>query len=389
MPPLTAEPISTRPATGTPAPRGMPRGFAVDFNQAPLLVIWEVTRSCELACRHCRADAIFRRDPRELSTAEGCALLDDVKKMGTPIVVLTGGDPMQREDLELLIAHGKRIGLRMGTIPAGTPRLTRERIRSLKDAGVDQVAFSIDAPTAEKHDAFRRVPGSFDLTLQGARWAREENIPLQINTVFSRYNANDFDALADLVENLGIVFWEVFFLVPTGRGSVLTGCTAEQYEMLFEKMYRLSRRVPFVIKVTEAQHYRRFVLQQEQEGRATDSGHEIRKCGHPRSIGMSSRAVNAGNGFCFVDHTGKIYPSGFLPLIAGDVRDDSIISVYRDHPLFRELRDAANLKGACGRCPYRSVCGGSRSRAYAVHGDYLAEEPCCVLGQRLNRKPAP
>lgn len=366
------------------APRAKGMGFAVDFQQAPLLVIWEVTRACALACQHCRADAIDRRDPRELSLEEGCRLLDRIQAMGTPIVVLTGGDPIQREDLEGLIAYGKSIGLRMGTIPAGTPRLTRERLLSLKNAGVDQVAFSIDAPTAEKHDAFRKVPGSFALTMQGARWARELEIPLQINTVLSRFNLDDFDALASLVESLGIVFWEVFFLVPTGRGTVLESCTPAEFEKLFDKLYRLSKRASFMIKVTEGQHYRRYVRQQEmREGQggsnAAGPGFERKPSGQAGVIGTSSRVVNAGSGFCFVDHVGNICPSGFLPLIAGNVRRDDIVSVYRDHPLYRELRDPSRLKGACGRCGFVAICGGSRSRAYAVTGDYLAPEPCCIL----------
>ena len=375
------------PGYDPPAGVGMPTPFNVDFDVAPLLVIWETTRACELACQHCRADAINKRHPDELNLEEGKALLDAIKALETPIVVLTGGDPIQRDDLEDLIAHGKSQGLRMGTIPAGTSRLTRERIHSLKKAGVDQIAFSLDGPTAEKHDAFRRVKGSFAMTLQGARWAREEDIPLQINTVFSQWNFDDFDALSEIVESLGIVFWEVFFLVPTGRGSVLEGCTAEQFEALFEKLHLLSQRAPFVVKVTEAQHYRRYTLQQK-IGEGTHPGlsnppavaREMKAAFHPaRAIGRSSRVVNAGNGFCFVDHVGKIYPSGFLPIVAGDVRKNAITEVYRHGSLFRELRNPILLKGKCGRCEYREVCGGSRSRAYAVFGDYLAEEPCCAL----------
>ena len=375
-------PSHGRSPSGPAGRRAM--GFSVDFDQAPLLVIWEVTRACELACRHCRADAINWRHPRELTLPEGKKLLEQVRAMGTPIVVLTGGDPIQRDDLESLIAHGKSLGLRMGTIPAGTPRLTRERIRSLRTAGIDQVAFSIDGPSAQKHDDFRRVEGSFDLTIQGARWAREEDIPLQINTVLSQFNFHDFDALAELVESLGIVFWEVFFLVPTGRGAVLQSCTAEQFEVLFDKLYALSRRAPFMVKLTEGQHFRRFVLQQEgvEPGRPDArpaQAREIKPSSDHRVIGTSSRVVNAGSGFCFVDHLGDIYPSGFLPFVAGNVRHDDVARIYRTNPVFLELRNPALLKGKCGRCEFKHVCGGSRSRAHAVHGDYLAEEPLCIL----------
>jgi radical SAM protein len=367
---------SHNPSGGSP--------FSVDFDQAPLLVIWECTRACALACRHCRADAMDQRHPDELTTAEGRNLLDRIKAMGTPIVVFTGGDPLQRPDLEELIRHAKSIGLRAGTIPAGTPRLTRERMESLKATGVDQVAFSLDASTASAHDAFRQVPGSFENTLKGARWARELEIPLQINTVFHRGNQEDFEGIARMVEELGTVFWEVFFLVPTGRGSELRGCTAEEMETLFSQLYTLSKTSSFVVKVTEAQHYRRHVMQrQREEGVRAESGRgavrEIRKSGHPGSIGRSSRVVNAGNGFLFVDHVGNICPSGFLPEVRGQVRTDSLEDVYRNDSFFRDLRNPANLSGKCGRCEFRAGCGGSRSRAWAVHGDAFAEEPFCVL----------
>jgi len=359
--------------------------FQVDFKQAPLLVIWEITRACALACQHCRASAIDRRDPGELSLEEGKRLLEEVRDMGTPIVVFTGGDPLQRDDLEQLIAHGKSLGLRIGTIPAGTPRLSRERLERIKASGVDQVAFSIDAPNAEDHDTFRQVPGSFDLTMQGARQARELDIPLQINTVFHKGNQHQAQEIAALVAELGTVFWEVFFLVPTGRGSQLQNCSAEEMESVFAKLHRISREAPFVVKVTEAQHYRRYILQMERQSEEakTQRGtlREIHAPSkpHPHAIGRSSKVVNAGNGFCFIDHTGNICPSGFLSEIRGNVRTNRLRDVYREDELFQSLRDPMQLKGKCGRCEFKTVCGGSRSRAWAVHGDPLEEEPFCVL----------
>jgi MoaA/NifB/PqqE/SkfB family radical SAM enzyme len=314
--------------------------FNVDFNQAPLLVIWEVTRACALACQHCRASALDLRHPDELTLDEGKNLLAEIKDMGTPIVVLTGGDPLQRTDLEDLIRHGKELGLRMGTIPAGTPRLTRERLESLKESGVDQVAFSIDAPNAEDHDAFRQVPGSFDLTLQGARWASELEIPLQINTVFHRGNQHQVHELSSLVADLGVVFWEVFFLVPTGRGTELQGCSAKEMEGIFAHLHEVSQTAPFVVKVTEAQHYRRYVQRQERKKEQAGPLREVQgHRGHPGSIGRSTKVVNAGKGFCFVDHVGDIQPSGFLPVVRGNVRTDSITDVYRSDDFFVDLRD--------------------------------------------------
>ncbi|MBI4552823.1 MAG: TIGR04053 family radical SAM/SPASM domain-containing protein [Candidatus Latescibacteria bacterium] len=358
--------------------------FSGDFAQAPFLVIWEVTRSCALACRHCRAEAIDWRHPDELTLDEGRRLLDDVARMGTPIVILTGGDPLQRDDLEGLIRHGKQAGLRVGTIPAATPRLTRDRVESLKAAHLDQMALSLDGCTADKHDEFRRVEGSFAKTMEGAEWAREAGLPLQINTVFGAWNVEDFATLAALVESLGVVFWEVFFLVPTGRGAALQGCSAEQCEQVFDKLYQMAQRVPFVIKVTEAPHYRRFLMQQT----GATSVRPLRRQGigqpsasPPESghgLTMTLPGVNAGKGFCFVDHVGNVCPSGFLPIQVGNVRQTSVIDLYRTSSLFQELRNPDLLKGRCGRCEYRTVCGGSRARAYALTDDYLAEDPACL-----------
>lgn len=353
--------------------------FDVDYKRAPLLVIWEVTRSCALACKHCRAKAIPGRDPNELSVEEGKTLIRDVRQMGTPIIVFTGGDPLQRDDLEDLIRTAKEEGLRVGTIPAATPLLTRERVESLKTAGVDQLAFSLDAGTPELHDDFRGVEGSFQTTINGVGFARNAGVPVQINTCFDAWNFEEFDKIANLVGLLRAVFWEIFFLVPVGRGTALQGLAPQQFDQLFEKIADLSSRVSFVIKVTEAQHYRRFLLQRNLAQRRAASGNPFpeSKKSHASLFENAARVVNAGSGFCFVSHTGELCPSGFLPLSAGNIRDCSITELYRNAPLFRELRDANLLKGRCGCCEYKGVCGGSRSRAYALTGDYLSEAPCC------------
>ena len=347
--------------------------FRVDFQRAPLLLIWEVTRACALACQHCRASAIDWRDPGELTLEEGRNLIDEVAAMGTPLIVFTGGDPLQRLDLEDLIRHAVSRKLTVGTIPAATPRLTRERILSLRDAGVHQIALSVDAESAAKHDAFRGVPGTFDQVIEAAGWIREAGVNLQANTVFGSWNADAFDAMAALVERLGVVFWEVFFLVPTGRGSRLQGCSAEQFERLFAKLYALAKQAPFVIKVTEGQHLRRFVAQQEAAGDPEVSRVRARMM-------MSGRPVNSGHGFCFIDHLGNVCPSGFLPLPCGNVRQNSVADLYRDNPIFRALRDFGQLKGKCARCGYRDGCsGGSRARAYALTGDLHAAEDSCLF----------
>jgi radical SAM protein len=346
--------------------------FKVDYQQAPLLLIWEVSRACALACQHCRASAIDWRAPRELTLEEGCQLIDDVAAMGTPLIVFTGGDPLQRDDLEDLIRHACSRRLTVGTIPAATSRLTRERILSLKEAGVHQIALSLDAENAAKHDAFRGIPGTFDKAIEAAGWIREAGVNLQVNTVFGSWNAQDFDAIAELIEKLGVVFWEVFFLVPTGRGSALSGCSPEQFEVLFEKLYQLSKRASFVIKVTEGQHLRRFIAQKEAAG-VSDIPRVRAK------MMMSGKPVNSGHGFCFVDHVGNVCPSGFLPVVCGNVRNQSVTEIYRENPVFQELRRFDLLKGKCGICEYRDLCsGGSRARAYALTGDYLSSEESCV-----------
>lgn len=361
---------------------------APDFNQAPFILIWEVTQGCALACHHCRAKAIDWRHPDELTTDEGKLLIDQVAAMGTRILVFSGGDPLQRDDLETLIAHAKSRGLRTGTIPAATERLTAERVQRLKAAGLDQMALSLDGADAKSHDAFRGVPGSFDRTMAGARYARNAGLPLQINTVFAAWNADQFDALAKQVTALGIVFWEVFFLVPIGRGALLEELSPEQFEGIFAKLYALQKKASFIVKVTEAPHYRRYVAEQEkrrsrEEKEKTPTGLRVRRLlareiGPHGSLGQAPRGVNSGKGFMFVSHTGDVYPSGFLPITAGNVRHTAPGEIYRDSPIFKELRDPSRLKGRCGRCEFRDLCGGSRARAYALTADYLAEDASCL-----------
>nr|NIT14747.1 radical SAM protein [Candidatus Dadabacteria bacterium] len=319
----------------------------IDFDKTPFVAIWEITQACDLACRHCRAEAIDWRDPKELTTQEGFRLLEEIKSMGTPIVVLSGGDPTKREDIFELIKYGAQLGMRMATIPAATKRLTFDLVKRLKESGLDQMALSLDGPNSQMHDSFRGVPGAFDKTLEGARYAHSVNLPLQINTTFSQYNFDYFDDIAELVRELDVVFWEVFFLVPMGRGSVLAEMTAEQYEQIFGKLYDFSKKVNFIVKITEAPHYRRYVVQREMQN--GDKGlersnevklpaHMTRDFGPGNSIGQAPKGVNSGNGFVFISHTGEVYPSGFLPLSGGNVRKTGLPQIYRDTPLFKHIR---------------------------------------------------
>lgn len=376
----------------------------IDFATAPFLVIWEITQACPLACRHCRAAAELRRHPGELTTEEGKRLLDAIADMGTPVVVLTGGDPMQRADLPELIAHGASRGLRVATIPVASERLEKADLVRLRDAGVAQLAFSIDGSTAALHDDFRQVPGTFERTVRALGWAREASIPTQVNTVFSTHNQNDIAGLLRLVESLGVVFWECFSLVPMGRGKSLGTLSAEQHERLFAELYALSARASFLVKVTEAPHYRRYVLEQRARERKQSGGeparpgsggrhrlgmvHEAsgsaipaqlsREMSTRQSLGRGAQGINAGKGFCFVSHTGDVMPSGFFPEPVGNVREHDIAALYRTSELFVALRDPDRLEGRCGRCEYRQPCGGSRARALALTGNPFAEDAACL-----------
>jgi radical SAM protein len=368
------------------------------FEEAPFLVIWETTQACGLACRHCRASARPYRDPEELTTAEGKRLVEDVARMGTPLLVFSGGDPVSRPDLTELIRHAKRQGLRAATIPAATERLTRDLVRDLRGSGLDQMALSLDYPRADLHDSFRGVPGAFARTMAAAGWAHESKLPLQINTTVCAETAPYLEDMAALVEELGVVFWEVFFLVPVGRGSVMSGLSPAECERLFDLIYRVQRERRFVVKVTEAPHYRRHVARRERSGQsrtAPDGGVRMpelltRSEGPGHSVGLAPRGVNAGNGFLFVSHRGELYPSGFLPLSVGNLRRVGIEQTYREAPLLVSLRDPRALKGRCGECEFAGICGGSRSRAYALTGDAFETDPWCAYWPASWRaKPVP
>jgi radical SAM protein len=355
-----------------------PEVFAIDFCERPYIVIWEVTQACDLACVHCRASAQSRRNPLELSTEEGKRLIDEIAQMQVPVFVLTGGDPIKRPDLFELIEHARSVGVRVSLTPSATPLLTRDVIHRLKQSGLARLAVSLDGSYQEVHDAFRGMAGSFDRTMEAIEWANEVGLPVQINTTFSRSNVEDFDNIAALMETKRIALWSVFFLVPTGRGKIAELLSADEFEGAFAKLYQLSKRAHFHIKTTEAQHYRRYMLQQqvaERRNGAEQRDHDTAKV--QDTIGRAPRGLNDGKGFVFVSHLGEVFPSGFLPFSAGNVRSDSLSRIYRESSIFQQLRDDSQLGGKCGACEYRHICGGSRARAYALTGDPLAEESSC------------
>ena len=360
------------------------------FDERPFVAIWETTQACDLACVHCRACAQPARNPLELSTEEAKRLIDEIAAMEVPVFVLTGGDPLKRPDIFELVRYASEHKVRISLTPSATPLLTRENIVQLKQCGLARLAVSLDGPTAEIHDAFRRVKGSYEWTLNAVKWAREIGLPVQINTTITRHNLSQLDDTIALLEKLDIVLWSVFFLVPTGRGQSIDLISAEEFERVFQKLYETSQRVVFDIKSTEAQHYRRFLLQRRTELRRRGQtpapafsripqyaqlpiGMET-----PDGIGRAPRGINDGKGFVFISHLGEVFPSGFLPVSGGNVRTRSLSDIYRNSPLFRSLRDSKNLEGKCGHCEFREICGGSRARSYALTGNMFAEEPCCV-----------
>lgn len=366
-----------------------PQIHTVDFNERPFIAIWEVTQACDLACVHCRASAQPDRHPMELSTSEGKHLIDQVANLKVPVFVLTGGDPIKRPDLFELIAHARKVGVRVSLTPSATPLLTREIVVRLKEAGLARLAVSMDGASASTHDAFRGLRGSFAKTLDVVRWANEIGLPVQINTTFSRRNIGEIDAIVELIESLRITLWSVFFLVPTGRGKLNDLLNAEEFEQVFAKLHRLSKTASFDIKTTEAQHYRRFLLQQRvMERRAGTESHGAEERAAD-AIGRAPRGLNDGKGFLFVSHTGEVFPSGFLPVSAGNIRQRELNAIYRESSLFQRLRDTSKLEGKCGACEFKEICGGSRSRAYALTGNPHAEEPCCSYIPRGYIQPGP
>ncbi|MEH7386676.1 TIGR04053 family radical SAM/SPASM domain-containing protein [Bacillus sp. JJ1521] len=367
--------------------------FERDYNEDPFIVIWELTRACQLKCLHCRAEAQYTRDPRELSFEEGKKLIDQIYEMNNPMLVFTGGDPLMRPDVYDIADYAIKKGVRVSMTPSATPNVTKEAIQKAKEVGLARWAFSLDGPTAEIHDHFRGTKGSFDLTMRAIKYLHELEIPVQINTVISRYNVHALNEMAKLVEDLDCVLWSVFFLVPTGRGKETDMISPVEHEKVFRWLYDLSKRVKFDIKTTAAQHYRRVVIQSKLR-ETKDTEKHIRyedalmkgKTGKIDGLGRAPQGVNDGSGFVFISHIGDVYPSGLLPVIAGNVRETPLAKIYRESPIFKDLRNPDKFKGKCGVCEFRHVCGGSRSRAYAMTGDYMESEPFCVYIPEALRK---
>ena len=293
-------------------------------------------------------------------------------------MVFTGGDPLKRPDLPLLLRRSVALGLRTNVSPSATPLLTRQAIQEFKDCGVTRMAISLDGPNAPSHDGFRGVPGTYNRAIEALEDARLIGLETQLMTTVTRRNMRSLDQIAQIAAAVNVRMWSVFFLVVTGRALAGDDLMAEEYEQIFEKLYDISQWAPFDVKTTEAMHYRRYLARRNKEEPSPAAGAQ-------RTVWRTA-GVSDGRGFVFISHTGEIYPSGFLPVSAGNVRQDSLVEAYRNSSLFRILRDPAGREGKCGVCEYTKLCGGSRARAYAATGNYLAEDPSCVYQPALASK---
>lgn len=341
-----------------------------DFHHSPLLVFYELTQACDLVCIHCRACAQPKQHPGELNTQLSLKLIDQIAEFpAPPMLVLTGGDPLKRRDIFEIIERAVSRGLEVSITPSATPLVTPEAIVQLKAAGVSRMAVSIDGADDASHDKVRGVPGSFQRSLQILKQASAAGLSTQVNTTLTPSNVLHIDRLADLLGELGVSMWSVFFLVPVGRAGAAARLSAEEYESAFAALWRQSQRQPYMIKTTEAPHYRRFAIQ-HQASKSERSGDSLASAFVPMG-------VNDGKGVMFVSHVGMIHPSGFLPIVCGLFPVSHVVRTYQESPVFRALRDANRLHGKCGACEFRQICGGSRARAYAVTGNLFAAEPDC------------
>jgi AdoMet-dependent heme synthase len=363
------------PGSHAPAAHHAPR----DYAQTPLNIYWEMTQACALACRHCRMEAMPSADPLELTFDESVDFLKQIPGFGDPLphLILTGGDPLARRDLFELIDEARRLGIGVSITPAATPALTRDVLARLKQHSVEGLGLSLDGSTREHHDSIRGVSGTFDRTIRAMRWAQELGMPLQVNTLVSVETAGDLPAIYELLKPLGVARWSLFFLISVGRGKVLQPLSPEDAETLMAWVYKISNEAPFVVATTEAPSYRRVALQQMRADGQT--GEQIKRSPAARGFG-----IRDGHGVVFVSHTGDICPAGFLPLAAGNVRTDRLVDIYRNAPLFRSLHDPAHFENRCGACEYHTLCGGSRSRAFAATGNPLASDPLCVHEPRAS-----
>jgi len=355
------------------------RTMALDYSKNPLIVYWEMTQACALACRHCRAEAVAIAHPNQLTHEESKSLLRQIASFDKPLphLILTGGDPLQRTDLLDLIDYARQLGITLSVTPSATENLTFYALAQLKKHGVESFGLSLDGSDATRHEAIRGVQGCFDATIRAARDAATLGVPIQINTLVSQETIDDLPAIYELLKTLKVMRWSLFFLIEVGRGRVLQPISPERGEQLMNWIYDLAKVAPFAIKTTEAPSYRRVALKRMRAEGIVAA--EIERTAVYRGFG-----IRDGHGIMFVSNQGDIYPAGFLPLTVANVRTTQLVDVYRDSPMFRSLHASQNFRGKCGHCEYGALCGGSRARAFAATGDALASDPFCPYEPAVN-----
>jgi radical SAM protein len=346
------------------------------FGRAPLIVFWEMTKACPLACKHCRADAIEKPLPGELTTQEGKKLLEDIAQFGKAIVVFTGGDPLMRGDLFELIDYARGLGLIPSVAPAPSPRLTKEVIKRFKEAGVRYMSISLDGAEPKTHDWLRGLT-SYKYAIEGIKSGSEVGLGVQVNTVVWKGSYPELPRIVKLLKDLGVKVWEVFYLIPVGRGTLELDIPKEAYKEVTEFLVEVTR-YDIVVRTVEAPFFRRAKLEYSGTNLNNRLVQELRRLlGEPvKEVDKSFVPTMDGAGILFVSYDGDVYPSGFLPLKLGNVRERSIVDIYKNNEVLVKIRQG-KLGGKCGTCSYANVCGGSRARAYAVFNDPLAEDPAC------------
>jgi heme b synthase len=354
----------------------------------PRLIAWEVTKRCTLNCRHCRASAENIAYENEFSLEECRKLLDGMTAFTPPpIIILTGGDPLTRDDIFEIITYGSRLGLRMVIALCGQ-LLTPPIMQRLKDSGILKVSFSLDGSTAATHDDFRREPGSFEAVLRGMAYAREVGMPFQVNSTIAKHNVQELPGILDLSIQAGADAFHPFLLVPTGNAKNLLEMelSPAEYEQTLRWIYEQSQTQSIMVKPTCAPHYYR-IMRQEAKNQPSEAPPDRQGKPHGKhGFSAMTKGCLGGQAFAFISHTGKVQICGFLDVECGDVRREGFDfkKIWDTSDVFREIRDVDSYHGKCGICEYRHVCGGCRARAYNVTGDYLDSEPFCTyIPQKL------